>query len=67
MARLADILRFIQPEYRGPLADILRPVADVDRWLRALCDAGGGSYSPWVDYSALCVSVGARVIGIVVP
>ena len=59
---LADILRVNPPDYLGPLADILRPVADVDRWIRALCDQGGGSYSPWADYSVLCISVGARVI-----
>ena len=56
---IADILRLI---YIGPLADILRPVADVDRWFRAYCDAGG-SHNPWNDYLALCASVGTRVIG----
>ena len=63
---LVDILRVNPAEYVGPLADILRPVADVDRWVRAYCEAGG-SWNPWADYLALCVSVGARTVGTVIP
>ena len=50
---LTDILRVNPREYLGPLADILRPAADVDRWIRAYCEAPG-SYAPWKDYAQLC-------------
>ena len=41
------------------LADILRPVADVDRWLGMLCGEGfvRSSATQWRDYVALCTSL----------
>ena len=49
------------------LADILRPVADVDRWLTKLCEQGFSAPGSWDDYRALCTHLGNYVLWTGVP
>ena len=67
--------RAVVPSSSVSLADVLRPVADVDRWLTKLCEQGfsmvsvrsGSPAAVWKDYLELCTHLGAYVLWTGVP